>query len=71
MAPDVATDLRSLRGQEVRLTLRPEPAELSGQVKGLLESADGLVVYILDAAGKVHTVHSHLITDVIATGSAA
>ena len=57
----VADSLRSLQGEEVRLNLRGGPSELRGRIRGLLESADGLVVYVVDEAGRVHTVHHHMV----------
>jgi len=57
--------MRELKGKVVRLTLMP--AEGGGELKGLvvncLESADGLVVYVNDQAGRTHTLHYHHIAE--------
>ena len=64
-----AATLRALEGREVTLSLRPSGTpELRGRLRGLLESADGLVVYVIDASGRVHTVHHHQVLDVRADG---
>ena len=61
----VADSLRSLQGEVVRLNLRGGgPGELRGRIRGLLESADGLVVYVVDETGRVHTVHHHMVLEV-------
>ena len=63
MGSEVETELRRLRGQTVRLVLRDEGV-IEGRIRGLLESDDGLVAYVVDGRNFVHTVHYHLIAEV-------
>jgi hypothetical protein len=64
---EVRDELRSLQGHEVTLVLRPGDVRLEGRIRGLLDSADGLVVYVVDHGGRVHTVHHHQVLEVRAT----
>ena len=64
MASEVESALREHKGRHVRMLVHPGPEELSGQINGLLDSADGLVVFVLDDRGRMHTVHYHLIASV-------
>lgn len=51
--------MRELVGRRVRLRLAPAwgGGELRGRVSRCLESADGLVVFLEDDAGRPQTVH--------------
>lgn len=49
--------LRELKGHRVRLTLKGEAGGREGEVAGTLESADGLVLFLLDANGRAESVH--------------
>lgn len=69
MASEVETALREHQGRHVRLLVHPGPEELNGQIRGLLDSADGLVVFVLDDGGRLHTVHYHLIAAVSAAAA--
>jgi hypothetical protein len=57
-------DLRGLAGSQVTVQLTPAGGggRLVGEVVGILEAADGLVVYVKDAQ-HTHSVHSqHIAT---------
>lgn len=70
MASDVESALRQHKGRHVRLLVHPGPEELSGRIRGLLDSDDGLVVFVLDDGGRLHTVHYHLIASVQGSATA-
>lgn len=67
MASDIESALRENKGRHVRLLVRPGPEELTGELRGLLDSDDGLVAFVADDSGRLHTVHYHLITAVQGT----
>ncbi len=50
---------RDLKGRRVHITLDASQGaqQIQGLLTGCLESADGLVVYVQEDAGKMHTVH--------------
>jgi hypothetical protein len=51
--------VRSLKGHSAKLQLSAAGGggELQGRIVSCLESADGLVVYLLDPDGRSHTIH--------------
>jgi hypothetical protein len=56
----VSADLvRSLQGRSAALTLTDAGGggSVRGKIVKCLESADGLVAYVLDADGRTHTIH--------------
>ena len=69
VASDIKEALRENKGRHVTLMVRPGPEELSGHLRGLLESDDGLVAFLADDSGRLHTVHYHLITAVQSSAS--
>jgi hypothetical protein len=54
-----ADEARKIRGRRVELTVSDAGggARLVGVLSAYLESADGLVLYVTDDAGRSHTVH--------------
>ena len=54
-----ADDLRGLKGTRVRLTLTGAAGggTLEGDVAGLLEAADGLVLFLNDRDGSPRSIH--------------
>jgi len=56
----VSADLvRSLKGRSAKLRLSGAGGggELEGKIVSCMESADGLVAYVLDSDGRSHTIH--------------
>lgn len=64
VSADIATALRERKGRQVRLLVHPGAEELSGHLRGLLESADGLVAFVVDGTGRLHTLHYQQIREV-------
>jgi hypothetical protein len=64
MATGIETALREHKARHVRLLVEPGSNELSGHLRGLLERDDGLVAFLVDGAGRLHTIHYHPISAV-------
>jgi hypothetical protein len=56
----VSADLvRSMKGRSAKLSLSDAAGggQLEGKIVSCMESADGLVAYLLDSDGRSHTIH--------------
>jgi hypothetical protein len=61
-----ADTVREFRGHRVRIALTPAAGggNLAGLVTGLLESADGLVLFLDTGAPPAQAIHYHYIADI-------
>ena len=57
------------RRVQLSLTFAGGGLVLKGRIVSCLESADGLVVYLVDEAGKSHTIHYQHIDKLLPLGS--
>jgi hypothetical protein len=66
-----AASVRELKGRQVQLvlTFAGGGVVLKGRIVSCLESADGLVVYLVDGAGRSHTIHYQHIDKLLPLGS--
>jgi hypothetical protein len=66
-----AASVREMQGRQVQLTLTFAGGGLllKGRIASCLESADGLVVYLVDEAGTSHTIHYQHIDKLLPLGS--
>ena len=66
-----AASVREMNGHQVQvsLTFAGGGLVLKGRIVSCLESADGLVVYLVDEAGKSNTIHYQHIDKLVPLGS--
>ena len=64
--------LRALRGHHVQIVLTGSAGggELTGRISGLLESADGLVLFLDHGDGRPVALHYHYVADIADGGLA-